>query len=203
MFAVESGMTNYDYTITFIDCMNNHQSMPKLHEIICDHEDFFKIKLLQATLLLKADSTSWVRIRSALSPKYKFTIDLDTFAETLGAGVLVLPSRPAIWQKNTSVVDLFVRYDCEHEQDAAVTEMLIQGLTERDRIEFNPSLTIPYVSHRFASHIPPNVLGILRLKTDGMNEEQIKTIISNWDTCYKVSQTGLSYDSYHSFLEKQ
>ena len=182
--------------------MNNRQSMPTLREIIYDHEDFFRIKLLQATLLLKADSTSWVRIRSALSPKYKFTVDLDTFAETLGAGIIVLPSRPAIWQKNSSVIDLFVRYDCEHEQDAAVTEMLIQGLTERDRIEFNPSLTIPYLSHRFASHIPPNVLGILRLKTDGMNEEQISDTINTWDTFHKVSQQQLSYDSYHSLLEK-
>ncbi len=174
-----------------------------INDIIYDHEDYFKIKLLQATLLLKADSTSWVRIRSALSPKYKFTLDLDTFSEALGDRVLVFPLRPAIWQKNSSVVDLFVRYDCEHEQDAAVTEMLIQGLTERDRIEFNPSLTIPYLHHRFASHIPPNVLGIIRLKTDGMKEEQVISIINTWNTIYKVSQTMLSYDSYHSFLEKR
>ena len=175
-----------------------------INDIIYDHEDYLKIKLLQATLLLKADSTSWLRIRSNLASKYKFTLDLDTFSETLGAGAIVLPSRSALWQKGSSVVELFVRYDFEHEQDAAVREMLIQGLTERNRIEFNPSLTISYVSHRFASLVPPNLFGIIRIKTTDMSEEEVKTIITTWDYINKnVYQQKLSYDSYHSFLEKQ
>lgn len=175
-----------------------------INNVILDHEDFFKIKLYQACLLLKADSASWLKIRSNLAAKYKFTIDLDTFSETLGVGVRVLPSRSALWQKSASVVELFVRYDFEHEQDAAVREMLIQGLTERNRVEFNPSLTISYVSHRFASLVPPNILGIIRLKTTDMTEEDIKTIITTWDYINKsVYQQRLSYDSYHSFLEKQ
>jgi hypothetical protein len=177
--------------------------MISINDLILDHEDFFRIKLLQATLLLKADSSSWLRIRGALSSKYKFTIDLDTFAVTLGEGVLVLPSRSAIWQKSSSVIDLFLRYDFKHEQDAAVREMLIHGLTERNRIEFNPSLTTSYVSHRFASLIPPNILGVIRLKTNGMDNEDIKTLITTWDNLNKsATQQNLSYDSYHSFLEK-
>ena len=177
--------------------------MISINEIILDHEDFFRIKLLQATLRLKADSTAWLRIRSALAPKYKFTVDLDTFSETLGAGVRVLPSRSAIWQKGSSVVELFIRYDFEHEQDAAVREMLIQGLTERNRVEFNPSLTTEYISHRFASLVPPNILGIIKLKLENESIEDIKNIINTWDYINKnVNQTKLSYDSYHSFLEK-
>lgn len=183
--------------------MSNHQSMPTLREIILDHEDFFKIKLLQASLLLKPNSNAWVTIRSNLSSKYKFTIDLDTFSETLGAEPIILATRPAIWQKGSSVVDLFIRYDFKHEQDAAVREMLVLGLTERNRIEYNPSLTIPYLYHRFASLIPPNLLGLIRLEVGSMTDKQINNIINTWDTCFKVSQTGLSYDSYHSFLEKQ
>jgi len=182
--------------------MSNPQPMPTLHEIICDHEDFFKIKLLQATLLLKADSTSWARIRSNLSSKYKFTIDLDTFSEVLGDRINVLPARPAFYQKNASVIEFFIRYDCEHEQDAAVKEMIIYGLSDRNKIEYNPSLTIPYLNHRFASFIPPNILGVMKLNLNDMKEEQIKIIINNWDMAYKLTQTGLSYDSYHSFLEK-
>jgi hypothetical protein len=175
-----------------------------INDIIYDHEDFFKIKLLQATLQLKADSSSWLKIRSALAPKYKFTVDLDTFSETLGAGVRVLPSRTALWQKGSSVVELFVRYDFEHEQDAAVREMLIQGLTERNRVEFNPSLTTSYISHRFASLVPPNILGIIRIKVKEIPTEDIKKIITTWDYINKnVYQQKLSYDSYHSFLEKQ
>ncbi len=178
--------------------------MININEIILDHEDFVKIKLLQATLLLKADSTEWVKIRGNLSTKYKFTVDLDTFATTLGAGLLVLPSRSALWIKSSSVLELYVRYDFEHEQDAAVREMLVLGLTERNRVEFNPSLTISYINHRFASLVPPNLLGIIRLKTTGFTEEEIKTIITTWDYINKnVYQQKLSYDSYHSFLEKQ
>lgn len=177
--------------------------MLHINDIIFDHENFLWVKLLQATLLLKADSTSWLRIRSALSSKYKFTIDLDTFAETLGAGVRVLPSRSAIWQKSSSVVELFVRYDFEHEQDAAVREMLIHGLTERNRVEFNPSLTTEYISHRFASLVPPNILGIIRIKVKEIPIEEIKHIINTWEYINKnVYQQKLSYDSYHSFLEK-
>lgn len=174
--------------------------MSIINDIILDHEEYFKIKLLQATLLLKADSTLWVRIRSNLSPKYKFTIDLDTFSEILGDRIIVLPYRPAIWQKNTSVVELFGRYTYEHEQDAAVTEMLTYGLTERDRVEFNPSLTIPYLNHRFASFISPNLIGLMRLKLDDMTEEDIKIIINNWNSIHKYVNQQLSYDSYHTFL---
>ena len=178
--------------------------MSQLNSIILDHEDFFKIKLYQACMLLKADSTSWLRIRSNLASKYKFTVDLDTFSETLGAGIRVLPSRSAIWQKSSSVLELFVRYDFEHEQDAAVREMLIHGLTERNRIVFNPSLTISYVSHRFASLVPPNILGIIRCDVSEIPLEEIKDIITTWDYINKnVYQQKLSYDSYHSFLEKQ
>ena len=178
--------------------------MSLINDIVLDHEDFFKIKLLQATLLLKADSTSWARIRGNLSAKYKFTVDLDTFSETLGAGIRVLPTRPAIYQKNSSVVELFVRYDFEHGQDAAVREMLIYGLTERNRVEFNPSLTIPYIYHRFASLITPDILGVIKIKGSDFTNEEFKIIINNWDYVYKnVYQQKLSYDSYHSFLEKQ
>jgi hypothetical protein len=183
--------------------MNNNPPF-NINEIILDHEDFVKIKLYQSCMLLDADSTAWLKIRSALSAKYKFTVDLDTFSETLGVGVRVLPSRSAIWQKSSSVVELFVRYDFEHEQDAAVREMLIHGLTERNRIEFNPSLTISYVSHRFASLVPPNILGIIRLNVKEMPIEEIKNIITTWDYINKnVYQMKLSYDSYHDFLEKQ
>jgi hypothetical protein len=177
--------------------------MSIVNKIILDHEDFFKIKLLQATLFSKEDSSAWVRIRGNLSAKYKFTLSLDNFSEVLGEGIIVLPSRPAIWQKSSSVVDLFVRYDCEHDQDAAVTQMLSFGLTERNRVEFYPSLTISYISHRFASFVPPNILGIIRVKVDNMTEDEVESIISIWDTIWKVSQTGMSYDTYHSFLEKQ
>ena len=176
--------------------------MSLINNLVLDHEDFFKIKLLQSTLLLKQDSKAWVTIRSNLSSKYKFTLDLDTFSETLGDEPLVLPTRPAIWQKGSSVLDLFVRYDFKHEQDAAVREMLVHGLTERNRIEFNPSLTIPYLYHRFASMTSSsNLLGLIRLRVDGMNEKQVEYIINTWDTVHKLSQTGLSYDSYHSFLD--
>ena len=128
-------------------------------------------------------------------------MDLDTFSEALGAGIRVLPSRSAIYQKNTSVVELFVRYDFEHEQDAAVKEMIVHGLSERNRVEFNPSLTIPYLNHRFASFISPNILGIMKLRLDGMTKEQINKIINTWEYIYKnVYQQQLSYDSYHTFL---
>ena len=179
--------------------------MSLINTIVLDHEDFFKIKLLQASFLINQNSNAWVTIRSNLSSKYKFTLDLDTFSETLGAGIRVSPSRPAIWQKGSSVVDLYVRYDFEHEQDAAVREMLLLGLTERNRIEFNPSLTIPYLYHRFASLVSStNLLGLMRLKVDDLTKEQIEHIISTWDYINKnVYQQKLSYDSYHSFLEKQ
>lgn len=177
--------------------------MSIVNKIILDHEEYFKMKLLQATLLLKTETSAWVKIRGNLSAKYKFTIDLDTFSESLGDGIIVLPSRPALWQKSSSLVELFVRYDCEHEQDAAVREMLLLGLTERNRVEFYPSLTISYISHRFASFVPPNVLGIIRIKTDNMTEDEIKSIINIWDTVYKLAQNHIPYDGYHSFLEKQ
>ena len=177
--------------------------MSLINTIVLDHEDFFKIKLLQASFLIKANSNAWVTIRSNLSSKYKFTVDLDTFSEALGAEPIVLPTRSAIWQKGSSVLDLYIRYDFKHEQDAAVREMLVFGLTERNRIEFNPSLTIPYLYHRFASMTSSsNLLGLMRLKVDGMTKEQIEHIINTWDTIHKLPQTGLSYDSYHSFLEK-
>jgi hypothetical protein len=125
-----------------------------------------------------------------MAPKYKFTVDLDTFSETLGAGVRVLPSRSALWNKSSSLVELFVRYDFEHEQDAAVREMLIQGLTERNRVEYNPSLTTSYISHRFASLVPPNILGIIRLKITDIPTEEIQKIITTWDYINKnVYQT--------------
>lgn len=176
--------------------------MSLINEIILDHENFLNIKVYQASLLLDTNSISWLKIRSNLAPKYKFTIDLDTFSETLGVGVLVLPSRSAIWQKSSSVIELFVRYDFEHEQDAAVREMLIQGLTERNRITFNPSLTISYVSHRFASLVPPNLLGIIRIHADNMTKEDVRTFITKWDYINKnVYQQKLSYDSYHTLLQ--
>jgi hypothetical protein len=82
--------------------------------------------------------------------------------------------------------------------------MLIQGLTERNRVEFNPSLTTSYISHRFASLVPPNILGIIRIKVKEIPTEDIKKIITTWDYINKnVYQQKLSYDSYHSFLEKQ
>ena len=178
--------------------------MIPINNIILDHEDFVKIKLYQACMLLKADSTAWLRIRSNLSSKYKFTLDLDNFSDTLGAGICVLPSRSAIWQKSSSVVELFVRYDFEHEQDAAVREMLIHGLTERNRVEHNPSLTNLYTSHRFASLVAPNLLGVIRLDLKCLPTEVIEHLITTWDYINKnVYQNKLSYDSYHSFLEKQ
>jgi hypothetical protein len=178
--------------------------MLPINKIILDHEDFVKIKLYQACMLLKADSSSWLKIRSNLSAKYKFTLDLDTFSETLGAGIRVLPSRSAIWQKNSSVVELFVRYDFEHEQDAAVREMLVQGLTERNRIETNPSLTNLYTSHRFASRSSSDLLGVIRLELKHIPIEVIEHLITTWENILaNVYQQKLSYDSYHSFLEKQ
>ena len=176
--------------------------MLSLNKIILDHEEWVKLKILQATLHLKEDSTAWVRIRSNLEPKYKFTVSLDTFTETLGVGVRVLPSRSALWQKGSSVVELFVRYDFEHEQDAAVREMLTLGLTERNRVEFYSSLTRPYINHRFASFMPPNILGIIKIKDKGLSQDDIKTLITNWEYIKdNVYQQKLSYDSYHSFLE--
>jgi len=176
--------------------------MSLINEIICDHEDFFKVKLLQATFLLKADSSSWIRIRNNLSPKYKFTVDLDTFCETLGAGICVLPYRGAIYKKNASLIDFYIRYNFEHGQDAAVKEMVSYGLSERNKLEFNPSLTIKHLNHRFASSISTDILGIMRLKTDDMTEKQINNIINTWEYVYKNAYSlNLSYDGYHSFLE--
>ena len=176
--------------------------MSLINNIILDHEDFVKIKLYQACMLLKADSSQWLRIRSCLSAKYKFMLDLDTFSEALGAGIRVLPSRSAIWQKSSSVIDLFTRYDFEHEQDAAVREMLILGLTERIRIVYHPSLTIPYVSHRFASLVSSDIVGVIHLDVSQMSPEEIKDIITTWEYIYKnVYQQKLSYDSYHSFIK--
>ena len=177
--------------------------MSTLREIILDHEDFFKTRLLQAKYLLKEDSTSWARIRSSLSPKYKFTADLDTFCEVLGVEIRVLPLRPAIWQKNASVVDLYVRYDFEHGQDCAVKEMIIYGLSNKNKLMYYPSLTIPYLQHRFASSVSSELSGVIRLKTeDLLTETQIINTINTWEYVYQnVYQQKLSYDGYHSFLE--
>lgn len=177
--------------------------MTPINDIILDHEDFLKIKLLQATLRLKENSNQWLKIRGNLEPKYKFTVSLDSFSTILGEGILVLPSRPAIWQKSSSVVELFVRYTFEHEQDAAVREMLFYGLTERNRVEFNPSLVYENISYRFASSMPPNLLGIIRIKTSLLTTEQIESFINTWNGILQgIYQQKLSYDSYHSFLEK-
>ncbi len=173
-----------------------------INEIICDHEDYFKIMLLRATFLLKADSTSWTRIKSSLSPKYKFTIDLDNFCETLGVGIRVLPYRGAIYQKNASVIDLYVRYDFEHGQDSAVKEMIVFGLSERNKLGFNPSLTISYLEHRFASSVSSDILGVIRLKVQDIPKETIEDIINTWEYIYQnVYRLNLSYDGYHLFLE--
>jgi hypothetical protein len=176
--------------------------MISINKLVLDHEEYFKVKLLQATLLLDPNSNAWLKIRSNLLPKYKYTVDLDTFQETLGAGLRVLPSRPALWQKGSSVIDLFVRYDFEHEQDSAVREMLIYGLTERNRVEFYPSLTRPYISHRFASYIYPNILGVIRIRAHGLKEDEIEAFITNWNhIAINVDKQKPSYDGYHSFLE--
>jgi hypothetical protein len=174
--------------------------MLNLNEIVLDHEDFFRIKLYQATMLMKSESKQWASIRNALATKYKFTVDLDTFSETLGAGVCVLPSQSGFWKKGSSVVDLFVRYTFEHDQDAAVREMLIYGLTERNRLEYYPSLTIPYLNHRFASLIPPNILGIIRIDVKGISDDEVKTTLNKWNNINNLYLTG-SYDQYHSHLE--
>ena len=178
--------------------------MLSINKIILDHEAWVKLKIFQATMLLDPNSTRWLHIRSNLEAKYKFTIDLDTFAEILGAGICVLPSRSALWSKKSSVVELFVRYNFEHGQDSAVREMLLLGLTERNRVEFYPSLTRLYINHRFASFIPPNLLGIIKIKINNsdIKESEIEKLINNWDHISKnINQQKLSYDSYHSFLE--
>ena len=175
--------------------------MISIYKIILDHEEYFRMKLLQATLSLNHNSTKWLQIRSNLEPKYKFTVDLDTFVEALGEGCFIFPTQRLLYKKGSSVVDLFVRYDFEHGQDAAVREML-SSLTERNRVEFYPSLTKPYINHRFASYLPPSLLGIIRLKAEGLSQGEIENLITNWDYIREyVTHNKLSYDSYHSFLE--
>lgn len=178
-----------------------------IHKLICDHEDFVKIRLFQASILLPENSIEWTRIKNSLESKYKYTLDLQTFSEPMGTGIKVLPYIGEVFKNTSSVLDLYVRYTCEHEQDAAFHQMLIYGLPTKGIATSYDSLVIPGVSHRFlypGGNTFAQVNGLIKINCNELQliKPRINKVIDNWKHIKSTMYNNqLSYDNYHSFLE--
>ena len=170
-----------------------------LTDIFFDHANFVCIKLLIASSCVT--EKQWTSIRGCLSSNYKFSVDTDTFAGTLGKDVVIRPAGHAIFSNSAKVLELFVRYDFVNGQDAAINEMLMTTKKIGWNEGFSSNLT-QSITHRFAYFVTTTqVTGVISIHNPVINES-LRTLIKQFDTLYKYSIKTKTLSEYLNKLKE-